>query len=167
MLIIKSQETILIKHLIQGFVMNMKNPATPLLPFLQNECNNISFHPHTQHKRTSRCSGERRRVVFPGNFSKSYSPSPVNGSTEYLMLNTMVRSFTKQPFLRSLTQPLRIGKGEAQRKACFSHPECIPEAKLLFKSHSNKMLSGFHGTLNTPVFILLFPPPRQNDNSIA
>lgn len=109
MLIIKPQKTVLIKHLIQGFVMNRKNPTPPLSPFLQNDCNNISFHPHTQHTCTSHCSEERRRVVFPGSFSRSYSPLPVNGRMEYLMLNTTVRSYTN-PTLHSLTQPLRIGE---------------------------------------------------------
>lgn len=100
--IIKPQKTVLIKYLIQGFVMDIKNSKT-LLPFLQNECNNISFHPHTQHRRSSHCSEERRRVVFQGCFSKSYSLSPVSGSMEYLMLNTTVRNnpspSTKQPFI--------------------------------------------------------------------
>lgn len=98
MLIIKPHKTVLIKHLVQGFAMNIRNPTQPLLPFLQNECNNTSFHPHTQHKHTCHCSEGRRRVVFLGCFSKSYSPSAVNGRMEYLMLNTTVRSFAKQPF---------------------------------------------------------------------
>lgn len=108
--IIKPQKTVLIKYLIQGFVMDIKNP-TILLPFLQNERNNISFHPHTQHRRSSHCSEERRRVVFQGCFSKSYSPSPVSGSMEYLILNTTIRNSTKQPFHHCLTQALRgVGK---------------------------------------------------------
>lgn len=107
--IIKPQKTILIKYLIQGFVMDIKKPKT-LLPFLQNECNNVSFHPHTQHRWNSHCSEERRRVVFQGCFSKSYFLSPVSGSMDYLMLNTAIRNnpspSTKQPFHHCLTQPL-------------------------------------------------------------
>ena len=173
MLIIKPQKTVLIKHLIIT-VMNIKSPTPPLLPFLQNECNNTSFHSHTQRKRTSHCSEERRRVVFPGSFSKSYSPSSVNGSVEYLMLNTTVKSCTKQPFLHSLTQPLRSGKKiktntpppsnktQKARKAGFSIPEHIPKVKLLFKPYSNKMHSVFPGILSTPV-----SSPRQNNNDTS
>lgn len=107
--IIKPQKTVLIQYHIQGFVMNIKTPKT-LLPFLQNECNNISFHPHTQHRRSSHCSEERRRAVFQAGFSKFYSLLPTNGSMEYLMFNTTIRNnlspSTKQPFHCCLTQHL-------------------------------------------------------------
>lgn len=107
--IIKPQKTVLIQYHIQGFVMDIKNPKT-LLPFLQNECNNISFHPHTQHRRSSHCSEERRRAVFQAGFSKSYSLLPTSGSMEYLMFNTTIRNnlspSTKQPFHCCLTQHL-------------------------------------------------------------
>lgn len=178
MSIIKPQKTVIIKYLIQGFVTDIKKPTT-LVPFLQNECNNINFHPHTQHRRSSHCSEERRRVVFQGCFSKSYSPSPVSGSMEYLMLNTTIRNSTKQPFHHCLTQPLcsveknpkppnqnnnkTHTKQKCNQKAGFSHPECIPEAKVLFKSYSNKLHSVLHGTVNTH-FLPFLPLPRQSNN---
>lgn len=125
--------------------MDIKNPTT-FLPFLQNVCSNISFHPHTQHRHSSHCSEERRRVVFQGCFSKSYSLSPVSGSMEYLMLNTTVRNSTKQPFHHCLTQPLRSVEKKSQTLK--------PKEQEKQNPHKTKMQP-------KPYFL---PHPKQSNN---